>query len=726
MGDNQLRYWFDSPASLWIDSMYWQKLALFVAASLLATSSVFALQNQTATAARDLEGVGLEQAFPKLRFNRPVHIGHAGDDRLFVVEQHGVVHVFQNDAETSQTRVFLDISDRVCRKGNEEGLIGFAFHPNFADNGQFFVHYSSLKKDMHGIVARYRVKQDDPTVGDPDSEEVILEQKQPFRNHNGGTIAFGPTDGYLYISFGDGGKANDPLGSGQDLSTLLGAILRIDVDNKDPGLNYAIPADNVFASRDGARGEIFACGLRNVWRFSFDRKTGEIWAGDVGQDRFDEIDLVRNGANYGWNRWEAGESFRKKVELATDAHEKPIASYGRQWGLSVTGGNVYRGKKYPRLDGSYFYGDYLSGNLWRIDKNSDDQYVNTLVRRTGRSIAAFGEDSDGEVFLLSFDGKIYRIVPADQPQDFLADWPKKLSDTEIFANVGKRKMSDQYVAYSVNAPFWSDGAQKQRYFRLPTDTSITYRADGTWEVPVGTEIVKNFRDRNRMLETRVIKRIDTGWESATYIWDKKSTDATLRPEGLHLERWMPVKGQRQWKATTWHGPSSSECAACHVDSAGYVLGLNTAQLNDIDGEDNQILKWVQQGLVSGLPEDFDSKTAARHCSPHDESCDLDQRARVLLDVNCAMCHRPNGPGNASIDLRYATSLESTKMLNEKPAQGDFGIADARIIAPGQPDASLLLHRMNTISNGRMPNIGSNVIDQKAVKLLREWINSIDQ
>ena len=698
-------------------------LLLFICALVLGcTSTAEAWQE----AVKPSTGVGLENAFPKLRFNRPVHLTHVGDDRVFVVEQNGVVYVFQNDAETSTAKVFLDISDRISRKGNEEGLIGFAFHPDFKSNGQFFVHYSSSVKDMHGIVARYRVRKDDPNVGDPDSEEVILEQKQPFRNHNGGTIAFGPQDGLLYISFGDGGKANDPLGSGQDLSTLLGAILRIDVDNNDPGLEYAIPKDNHFASVEGARGEIFACGLRNVWRFSFDRKTGEIWAGDVGQDRFDEIDLVRNGGNYGWNRWEAETSFRKKVEMATEPHDKPIASYGRKWGLSVTGGNVYRGKKFPELEGAYFYGDYLSGNMWQIRKGENGEYENELVRRTGQSIAAFGEDADGEVYLLSFDGKIYRVQPTAEPQNFLADWPEKLSDTEIFADMKKRKMSDKYVSYEVNAPFWSDDAAKTRFFRLPEGKSIEYRGEGSWEVPVGTEIVKNFRQpaANRMLETRVIKRIETGWESASYIWDKKGKTATLRPEGLQLEMWMPVKGQRQWKPATWHGPSSSECASCHVDSAGYVLGLNTAQLNDSDGEDNQIMDLLKRKLLSGVPEDFDPATAARHCDPHDQACDLDQRARVLLDVNCAMCHRPNGPGNASIDLRFATKLNETKMVDEKPAQGDLGIADARIVKPGDAESSLLYRRMNTLSNGRMPNIGSNVIDEKGSKLIREWINAM--
>ena len=684
-----------------------------------------AMQSDSVVADKTHTGIGLEVAFPKLRFNRPVHLDHAGDNRLFVVEQDGVVHVFENDAESSTTKIFLDISDRISRVGNEEGLIGFAFHPNFRENGQFFVHYSS-NKEMKGIIARYRVKTDDASIGDPDSEEIILEQEQPFRNHNGGTIAFGH-DGYLYISFGDGGKADDPLGSGQDLSTLLGAILRIDVDNTDEGMAYAIPKDNPFVARADARGEIFAFGLRNVWRFSVDRKSGEIWAGDVGQNRFDEVDLITKGANYGWNRWEAGEMFRDTTELVEGEHSKPVVSYGRQWGLSVTGGNVYRGKKFPELDGSYFYGDYLSGNMWRVKKDANGDYQNELVRRTGRSIAAFGEDSDGEVYLLSFDGKIYRITPTDEPQNFLADWPKKLSETEIFADVKARRMSDAYVEYKVNAPFWSDGADKKRYFRLPEGTTINYRSEGSWEVPVGTEIIKNFRasESNRMLETRVIKRIDSGWEAATYIWDKKSSDATLYPEGKQLERWMPVKGQKEWKPTTWHGPSSSECAACHVDSAGYVLGLNTAQLNDVDGEQNQIAKLIAAKLLNGAPEEFDGSDAARHCDPGDVACDLETRARVLLDVNCAMCHRPNGPGNANIDLRFATKLGDTRMMNEKPAQGDLGIAEARIVKPGDAAGSLLYRRMNTISNGRMPNIGSNVIDEKATELIREWIDSME-
>lgn len=670
------------------------------------------------------KGVGLEIAFPKLRFERPVFLTHAGDQRIFVVEQEGIIRVFDNNEEAASCSIFLDISDRVSRAGNEEGLLGLAFHPDFLTNGEFYVHYSSSKKDMHGIVSRFRIDQHNWTAGNPDSEEVILEVKQPFRNHNGGSVVFGP-DKLLYLSLGDGGKANDPLGSGQDLNSLLGKILRIDVDKKDGELPYGIPKDNPFVDREDARPEIYALGLRNVWRFSFDRKTGDLWAGDVGQNLFDEVSLITKGGNYGWNRWEADAPFDESTKMATDTHIPPVTNYGRQWGLSITGGTVYRGKKFPQLEGAYFYGDYVTGNLWQLTKKGDGQYDNKLVRRTGRSIASFGEDREGEIYLMSFDGRIYRIVPTAEPENFLADWPKKISETEIFSDFRKKTVSDEYAPYEVNAPFWSDGASKRRFIRLPEGTSMNFHDTEAWSVPIGTEIVKNFRAPNpkRLLETRVIKRTDTGWEAATYVWNRRNTEAILYPEGRQFEHFVQAEDTRKWSIEIWHGPSSSECASCHTDASGYVLGLRTAQLNDVDGEENQIKKFIRRGWVSDVPTDFTPVTAARFCNPHDESSDLNARARVLLDVNCAMCHRPNGPGNANIDLRFATSDEQTKMFDMAPAQGDLGIIGGKIVAKNDPDKSLLLERMKTLSAGRMPTIGSNAVDHEAVELIRKWIES---
>ena len=371
-------------------------------------------------------GVGIEHVFQKLRFDRPVQVTHdnKNEDLLYVVEQAGVIHTFsisdhsepdlekQTERQRSATSlVFMDISDRISRVGNEEGLIGLAFHPDYKNNGEFFVHYSSKVKDKHEVIARFKTKEvDGRIVGDPASEKILLEQKQPYRNHNGGSIEFGK-DGYLYITFGDGGSANDPHGNGQNLNTWLGTILRIDVNKKDEGLAYAIPKDNPFVGQEGAKPEIYAFGLRNVWRFSFDRETGELWAADVGQNRFEEIDIIKKGGNYGWNRMEADSVFNAETEFTQGEHQSPVAVYGREWGWSVTGGFVYRGKQYPQLDGRYFYGDYVSGNLWQIAKDENGQYQNKLVRRTGRSISSFGEDFNGEVYLCSFDGRIYQIVP---------------------------------------------------------------------------------------------------------------------------------------------------------------------------------------------------------------------------------------------------------------------------------------------------------------------------
>lgn len=674
--------------------------------------------------------VGIERVFPRLRFHRPVFLtgAHDGSGRVFVTEQDGLVHVFApGDSQTnevSETRIFLDIRDRISRQGNEEGLIGFAFHPDFKNNGEFFVHYSSSVKDMTGVVSRFRVLADDPNRADPESEEVILEQSQPYRNHNGGSIEFGP-DGFLYISFGDGGLANDPHGHGQNLQSWLGKIIRIDVNNRDEGKAFAVPADNPFVDTPKALPEIWALGLRNAWRFSFDSLTGEIWAGDVGQDRFDEVSIIRRGGNYGWNRYEAKADFKNDAVMATPDHDEPVTFYGREWGISVTGGYVYRGQDFPQLLGSYFYGDYATGNLWRVKKDGQGNYANELVRRTGRSIASFGIDDRGELYLLSFDGGIYRIVPTDQPENTFADWPPKLSETGIFASMKDKQVADHLVAYSVNAPFWSDGAEKSRFLILPEGQKLGYRESGSWSVPVGTTIVKNFLQPGRsMLETRLIKRTEGGWESATYVWDTRTNqEAILVPGGQQFEIATPDRKSGSWQIDSWHAPSASECAACHVDGAGYVLGLNTAQLNgEFDGK-NQIADLAARGMVD-LPAGFDAQTAERFCSPLDPSAGLEDRVRVYLDVNCAMCHRPEGTGNAKIDLRFDTALGSTGLIGENAAQGNLGIADAKLVEPGNPDKSLLLHRIETLGAGRMPDIGSNLIDQDAVKLLREWITNL--
>lgn len=361
--------------------------------------------------------VTLTRAFPALDFKRPVFLTGAGDgsDRLFVLEQHGVIHVFPNrdDVTPDDVRVFLDISERTDRTHNEEGLLGLAFPPDFAESGAFYVHYSSTARDRHGVVSRFFVSADDRDRADADSEEVVLVQKQPYRNHNGGMIDFGP-DGLLYIAFGDGGAANDPLEAGQDLSTWLGTILRVRVSPDIDG--YAVPDDNPFVDVDGARPEIWAYGLRNVWRFAFDRATGELWAGDVGQNKWEEVDLIVRGGNYGWNTYEATHEFEKGRALREGAeHIPPVAEYPRADGLSITGGYVYRGAAHPSLQGAYFFADYAYGTLWTLRPDGEGGWLEEHLGKTMKSIASFGEDDAGELYTVSFDDGIDRVGVASGP-----------------------------------------------------------------------------------------------------------------------------------------------------------------------------------------------------------------------------------------------------------------------------------------------------------------------
>ena len=358
-----------------------------------------------------LTALGVERAFPGLSFTRMVALVDPDDGtgRLFLVLQAGAIMVFPDDQDASSAGVFLDIRPRVNDRGNEEGLLGLAFDPDYGSSGYFYVYYSA-SNPRRSVVSRFSVSASDPDSADPDSERIVLEVPQPYSNHNGGQIVFGP-DGRLYIGLGDGGSRNDPHGNGQDLSTLLGSILRIDVSGLDDVGVYSIPAGNPFAGGDaGARGEIWAYGLRNPWRFTFDRLTGDLWAGDVGQNRYEEIDVVRPGVNYGWNVMEGDECFRPMEGCDRTGLEQPIAVYGRDGGCSVTGGYVYRGARLPSLYGAYVYGDFCSGKIWALRYEDGAVTEHIELVDSGLSISSFGEDRHGELYILSFDDRIYRFV----------------------------------------------------------------------------------------------------------------------------------------------------------------------------------------------------------------------------------------------------------------------------------------------------------------------------
>ncbi len=357
--------------------------------------------------------VQVEVAFPNLSFKNPTDLQDPKDetDRLFVLEQRGIMYVFENDSQVKKKKVFLDIRDRVNDRGAEEGLLGLVFHPDFKNNGFFYVNYTATDP-KRTVIARFHVDQTDSDSADKGSEFIILQFSQPFSNHNGGQITFGP-DGFLYIATGDGGWAGDPFENGQSLNILLGKILRIDVDNPSGTNAYGIPPGNPFAGNtSGFREEIYAYGLRNPWRFSFDPETGWLWVADVGQERYEEIDIVEKGKNYGWNIMEGLHCFKPPSGCDTTGLELPIWEYDHSQGESITGGFVYRGRGVPELTGLYIYSDFISGRIWSLKYDGSGQPVNDLLLNTSLTISSFGIDKENELYILSFDGKIYRFKSA--------------------------------------------------------------------------------------------------------------------------------------------------------------------------------------------------------------------------------------------------------------------------------------------------------------------------
>ncbi|MCF6157243.1 MAG: glucose sorbosone dehydrogenase [wastewater metagenome] len=355
--------------------------------------------------------IHIKAAFPNLKFVHPTDLQNPGDgtNRLFVLEKRGIIFVFKNNPRTREKMVFLNIQDRVNDRGGEEGLLGLAFHPHFKNNGCFYVNYTALNP-RRTVIARYRVSQTDPNTAVKDSEFIILQFLQPFSNHNGGQIAFGP-DGFLYIATGDGGSGGDPHGNGQNRETLLGKILRIDVDNPSETRNYGIPADNPFTENtSGFREEIYAYGMRNPWRFSFDPETGMLWVADVGQWRFEEINIIQKGKNYGWNIMEGLHCFNPPMGCDTSGLELPLWEYERKLGATIIGGYVYRGSEVPELTGAYIYTDFYSGHIWSLKYDGSHPPVNTRLLTTKLSISSFGIDEQQELYMVAFDGGIYRFT----------------------------------------------------------------------------------------------------------------------------------------------------------------------------------------------------------------------------------------------------------------------------------------------------------------------------
>lgn len=359
--------------------------------------------------------IQLLDAFPNLNFSFPTHLTYSpdGSNRLFLVQQNGIIKTFPNDSNITSTsvKIFLDISNKISSSGGEEGLLGLAFHPAFSSNGYFYVNYTA-PNPLRTVISRFKVSTTDPNKADSLSEYKILEITQPYTNHNGGTLMFG-MDGYLYIGMGDGGSGGDPQNNAQNLQVLLGKMLRIDINDTTANRRYVIPPTNPFYNNPSAgKEEIFAWGLRNPWKFTQDLTTGLIYAGDVGQNLWEEIDIIQNGKNYGWRVLEGFQCYNPPTNCDTSGKTFPIKVYGHTNGdCSITGGYVYRGSRRPELNGAYIYGDYCTGRIWMLRYNGQSVSGDSLLIDTPFSISTFGIDQFNELYILSYSStaKIYKF-----------------------------------------------------------------------------------------------------------------------------------------------------------------------------------------------------------------------------------------------------------------------------------------------------------------------------
>ncbi|MEM7201707.1 MAG: PQQ-dependent sugar dehydrogenase [Planctomycetota bacterium] len=662
-------------------------------------------------------------AFPGLLFDRPLFLTAPpdGTDRIAVVEQDGLVRIFANDAATSTTATFMDLRALVSRASNEEGLLGFAFHPDYATTGEVFVYYSAASP-RRSVLSRWRVSGGDPNAVDPASEQILLEFAQPYGNHNGGCLAFGP-DGMLYITSGDGGSGSDPHDNGQSLTTLLGKVLRLAPDG-------SIPADNPFVGGSaGERGEIWAYGLRHPWRMSFDRATGDLWLGDVGQNAIEEIDRIERGGNYGWRLFEGTLPHINPGGFSASSVVAPVYEYDHAVGASVTGGYVYRGSALPTLTGSYVYADFGSSRVWALVHDGTRVISNTEIARVANP-ASFGEDAAGELYVCSFDGLIYRFEDPAPPATTPA-FPATLAATGLFADVERLEVAPGVIEYGVQAPLWSDGASKRRWIALPGTARIGFDPTDAWAFPVGTVLVKHFEIEVRpgqvqRLETRVLLNHSTGWQGYTYRWNAAQTGADLLA-GAASEVLTVIEASGVQRQQTWEYPSRTDCMSCHTAAAGRVLGVTTGQLNGDFAYGagitaNQLRTWNHIELFDtdiGSPAGY-----AAFVEPGDATQTDAARARAYLAANCSMCHRPGGPTPVDLDLRHEVANQEMQVLGipaVAPISGSPGPLRIAVGSAAQSELWLRLQRRDAFG---MPPLGSSVIDDAAVGVVGRWIDGL--
>ncbi len=708
-------------------------------------------------------------AFPGLTFNSPNGMCSAPGDsqKLFLVESGGRVWMIPDVTAAVPTKVlFLNITDRVTTDSFERGAKGVACHPGFVTNGFIYVTYNSFSNNVYRTrVSRFTRSTLNPQVADPASELINQVLDGPY--HDVDSCRFGP-DGYLYVSFGDEGGQNEEYQNAQRIDKdLYCSIIRIDVDkragnlepNPDPDIpldgnglaHFSVPADNPFIGATSfnhrpvdpaqVRTEIYVHGLRNPWQFGFAPGTNQLWVGDVQRDAREELDLLGPGDNAGWSWREAKLPGPRSGQLINGAAEtdatlvNPVLDYahgtGNNQGNSITGGFVYLGTNYPGLNGRYVFGDYVSGNVWSIDPANP---AATFTRITGgRAVVCFLPDpANNDILFIEWgmsNGRIARLVSGADDSTF----PATLTETGFFADLADLTPNPGGYFYEPNLRFWSDYADKSRWFLIanPTD-QIAYSRDGNWTFPAGMIWVKHFDlelDRGnaatrKRIETRFLVKTTNSAYGVSYKWNAAGTEAFLVPEaGEEFD--LTVTNAGLTRIQRYHIPSRAECLNCHTPAAGGALSFNTRQLNRDDsalaGASGNFLNLLAvAGYLPGLNED--PVVLPRHVRPDETQFSLEARVRSYLAVNCAYCHHA-GVGPPSWDGSPQLNLWDTRLINGLPVAAGSDPSH-RLVLPGEPGRSIVWNRIAaTNSYSRMPPIASTEKDLAAIQLLADWIST---
>ncbi len=726
----------------------------------------------------------VKRVFPKLKVNFPICVTRQPESDLlwFVAEawSYGPTTIQRcqenPDVRTAETILKID--------GVAYDIV---FHPKWKENGYVYLGLNgpSSAGPRKTRVLRYTMQTRPPYKLDPGSEKVIIEW--PSDGHNGGAMCFG-RDGMFYVTSGDGTSDSDTHIVGQDLSKLTAKVLRIDVDHPEKGKAYSVPKDNPFVNTPGARPETWAYGLRNPWRMTVDPRTGHIWVGNNGQDLWEQAFLVRKGDNYGWSVMEGSHPFYLNRKAGPTPIVKPTVEHHHSEARSLTGGVVYHGKKFPELQGAYLYGDYSTGKIWGVRHDGEKIVWHRELTDSTLQITGFGLDSHGELLICDHrgheEGGFYTLeaTPKDLPP---STFPRKLSESGLFRSVKGHLVEPALIPYSVNAPLWSDGMYKERYLALPgADSHIDFTRSRGWNFPDRTVLVKSFaveREEGnpasrQWIETRFLTKQEGEWVGYSYRWNEEQTEASLvDARGTDRELTIRVPRSREHpegtRKQTWHYPSRAECMVCHSRAANFVLGLCELQMNKVHDyggvSDNQLrtlehlgvlrVNWAEETrnamreelrkagksektineymekqtatrdqrearpstLLSFPPEKYD-----RLVDPYERKNDLTARARAYLHSNCSSCHVEAGGGNAQINLEYAAALAKMNLIDVRPQHHTFNLTDARLIAPGHPERSVLLHRMSQRKEGHMPPLASSLVDRAAVELMRDWIKQM--